>query len=302
VNRRRKILIALGILLFIGIAGIKIWRTFSKASKPVKLLSDVEYVPGSNNPFQTFDLYVPRKAKHQPFPVIVWIHGGAWMSGDKNHPPVKVILEHGYALVSLNYRLTTHEIFPAQIYDCKAAIRFLRAHASEYKLDPDRIGVWGGSAGGHLAALLGTSGDVKALEGDLGNNHVSSRVQAVVDWAGPSDLATIASQAPKNCKVNFKSESSPIAALMGKEHQSQEDYLSASPVHYVSADDPPFFIAHAEDDDVVPVGQARELEAALSKAHVPVQSRITRNGGHSLSKPEFVVETMNFFDKYLRKK
>lgn len=224
------------------------------------------------------------------------------MSGDKNHPPVKVILEHGYALASLNYRLTTHECFPVQIHDCKAAIRFLRAHAAEYKLDPERIGVWGVSAGGHLASLLGTSGDVKELEGSLGNNEVSSRVQAVADWAGPSDLVSIASQAPKHSKIDFKSPSNPVAVLLGADHQEPADYLAASPIHYVSADDPPFFIAHAEDDDVVPVGQSKELESALIKEHVPVQVRITHNGGHSLSKPEFVFETMNFFDKHLAKK
>lgn len=246
------------------------------------------------------DLYVPRKAKHQPYPVIVWIHGGAWMSGDKNHPPAKAILERGYALASLNYRLSPQETFPAQIYDCKAAIRYLRAHAGEYKLDPDRIGVWGASAGGHLAALLGTSGDVKELEGELGNNEMSSRVQAVVEWAGPSDLLSLPSQSGPNSKINFKSENNPVAGLMGKEHGSANDYLKASPVHYVSADDPPFLIIHAQNDDVVPVGQAKELEAALSKVHVQLQCRICHSGGHALSKPEFVNETMDFFDKHLR--
>ena len=142
---------------------------------------DVAYVTNAHQR-QKLDLYVPEKGDG-PFPIIVWIHGGAWMSGDKNGcPPLSSgFVARGYAGVSLDYRLSGDAIFPAQIEDCKAAIRWLRAHAKEYRLDPTRIGVWGASAGGHLVALLGTSGD--SQEFDVGENlDQSSRVQAVSDF------------------------------------------------------------------------------------------------------------------------
>lgn len=299
---RNKILLALLLALLTGLVGFKVWRAFSKSETAYwKCFRDLQYVPGSNNPFQSLDLYLPRKAEGGPVPLIVWIHGGAWMSGDKNHAPLPIILDRGYAVASLNYRLTTTDLHPAQIYDCKAALRFLRAHAAEYKVDPARIGVWGHSAGGHLAALLGTSGDVKELEGDLGNKDISSRVQAVVDWAGPTDFVTCALQAPPNCRIDFKSPSNPIAALMGP-NQSPTAYLAASPIQYVSGDDPPFLILHAQDDDVVPVKQAIELSELLKMKKVKVRSHISTYGGHGLFKPEFVNETMDFFDENLGEK
>src|SRR5205823_8686811 len=114
------------------------------------------------------DLYRPPKAEG-PVPLVIWVHGGGWQNGDKSRTPALDLLARGYAVASINYRLSQHAPFPAQIHDCKAAVRFLRAHAAEYRLDPDRVGAWGMSAGGHLVALLGTSDGVKELEGDLGN-------------------------------------------------------------------------------------------------------------------------------------
>ncbi|HAA77855.1 TPA: lipase, partial [Candidatus Latescibacteria bacterium] len=115
----------------------------------------------------------------KPMPLVVWVHGGAWRKGSKKNPRAKGLLDKRYAVASVQYRLSQEAIFPAQIHDCKAAIRWLRSNAAKYKVDPDRFGVWGVSAGGHLVALLGTSGDVEELEGDLGVTGVSSRVQAV---------------------------------------------------------------------------------------------------------------------------
>jgi len=119
--------------------------------------------------------------------VIVWVHGGAWLGGSKDRCPALSFLRDGFAVASVNYRLSQHALFPAQIEDCKAAVRWLRAQATTYMLDPDRIGVWGASAGGHLVALLGTTGDVK--EFDTGGHLAhSSRVQAVCDFFGPTDF------------------------------------------------------------------------------------------------------------------
>ncbi len=148
---------------------------------------NLEYVKGGHER-QRLDLYVPEKADG-PLPVIVWVHGGAWLTGSKEGGgPALPFVGKGYAVASINYRLSQHAKFPAQIEDCKAAIRWLRANAKTYNLDPGRFGVWGASAGGHLVALLGTSGDVKDLEGNAGTDDQSSRVQAVVDWFGPTDV------------------------------------------------------------------------------------------------------------------
>ena len=300
----RKILLALVLVLLFGFLGMKLWRAWSTAAAKGSVkecVRDIEYVPFSKNPFQTMDFYVPSKARFSPMPVIVWIHGGAWVSGDKNHPPVEVMTARGYAVASLNYRLSQDAQHPAQIFDCKAALRFLRAHAKEINIDPNKIGVWGHSAGGHLAALLATSGDVKELEGELGNNSFSSRVDCAADWAGPTDLVTIASQAPPNCKIDFRSPSNPVAVLMGS-NQPSPAYLEASPVQWVSSDDPPILVLHAQDDDVVPVGQAKEFCEALKKKSVATDCQIKAYGGHGLFKPEFVNETMDFFDRTLGQK
>jgi acetyl esterase/lipase len=159
-----------------------------------------------------------------PFPVIVWIHGGGWQEGDRHGCPAEHLVPRGYAAVSIEYRLTTVAPFPAQIQDCKGAIRWVRAHAREYNFDPERIGVWGASAGGHLAALLGTSSAEKQLEGDTGGNlDQPSNVQAVCDWFGPTDLLKlfkVPDEAPKKADPakdpaqEAKPSSDPFAQML----------------------------------------------------------------------------------------
>src|SRR5687768_12543691 len=152
---------------------------------------DLPYVENGKSS-QSLDLFIPAGATaDKPLPLVVWIHGGGWRQGDKARCLALPLLAHGYAVASINYRLSGEAQFPAQIHDCKAAIRWLRANAKEHGIDADRIGVWGSSAGGHLVALLGTSGDVKELEGELGNAGVSSRVQAVCDFFGPAELSSV---------------------------------------------------------------------------------------------------------------
>jgi acetyl esterase/lipase len=140
------------------------------------------------HPRQVLDLYLP-KSKDK-FPLIIWIHGGAFMGGSKqDHVPLDY-LERRYAVASINYRLSQHALFPAQIEDCKSAVRWLRTHAEKYQLDAERFAAWGESAGGHLAAMLGVSGHVTAFE--VGDHlDVSSRVQAVVDYFGPTDFPRV---------------------------------------------------------------------------------------------------------------
>ena len=156
-------------------------RNAPKLPEGTKSLRNVAYVTNGHERHK-LDLFIPAGTTNA-LPLIIWVHGGAWMGGSKEQCPALPYLQKGYAVASINYRLSQHAIFPAQIEDCKAAVRWLRAHAKENNLDPDRFAVWGASAGGHLVALLGTAGDVKKF--DVGPNlEVSSRVQAVVDCFG----------------------------------------------------------------------------------------------------------------------
>ncbi len=168
---------------------------------------DVEYARPKGLS-QRLDVFVPDGPG--PWPLLVWVHGGGWQNGDKALQATGSQLRQatrGYVVASINYRLSGVAPHPAQIHDCKAAIRWLRLHAAEYRIDPARVGAWGSSAGGHLVALLGTSGDVPALEGDE-NPGASSRVSSVVDWYGPSDLPNMQAQGLP-CSGDHASAASP---------------------------------------------------------------------------------------------
>ena len=220
----------------------------------------------------TLDLYCPEKVSG-PAPVIVWIHGGAWRRGGKRKCPAVALVPDGYAVASIDYRLSSTAPFPAQIEDCKAAVRWLRANAAKYNLDADRIGVWGMSAGGHLAALLGTSGGVPELEGSGDNMQYSSRVQAVCAVAGPTNLPALTNVGPKRM--------SAIEGLLGGPlEKDKAKAIAASPIHYVSKDDPPFLIVHGEGDRVIPVEQSQRLYEALQKAGVNATLKILPQVGH----------------------
>ena len=232
------------------------------------------------------DLYIPDGAT-APLPVIVWIHGGGWAIGDKSLAADAYQLRYprnGYALVSINYRLTNQAIFPAQIHDSKAAIRWIRANAAQYNLDPTRIGVWGSSAGGHLVALLGTSNDVVDLEGSVGTNlQYSSRVQAVVDWFGPTDFLQMDTQAiAQGCSgSNHNSPGSPESVLVGCPIQTCPTVVQrANPLTYLTIDDPPFFIQHGNSDCTVPRGQSQILYNLMQTAGHDSTLTLIPGAGH----------------------
>lgn len=265
----------------------------------VKAMRDLEYAKPGGKP-QLLDLFVPEKADG-PLPLIVWIHGGAWLGGSKNGTPAMGQLRRGYAVASINYRLSQEAIFPAQIHDCKAAIRWLRAHAKEYNLDPKRIGVWGSSAGGHLVALVGTSGDVKELEGDEGNLDQSSRAQAVCDWFGPTDFCQMAAHALPDSKLDHDAAGSPESKLIGGPIQENKDKVAkANPITYVSKDDPPFLIMHGDKDPLVPHHQSELLNDALKKAGVAVTFKTVEGAGHGFGGPDVMKTVEEFFDKHLK--
>jgi len=227
---------------------------------------------------------------------VVFIHGGGWYEGDKSSVPPLPLAEQGYAVASINYRLVDQAIWPAQIHDAKAAIRYLRSNASSYNIDPNRIGVWGMSAGAHLAALLGTSGDVPVLEGKLGLHSVSSRVQAVVDWYGPTDFASIG---------NGESLTDHARGMLerffgGPMSQRKEAAYAASPVSYVSSDDPPFLLMHGDKDTLVPVSQSQQLNSLLMAAGVKTDLIIVQGAGHRMFDDSFFRKVELFFDQTLK--
>jgi acetyl esterase/lipase len=246
------------------------------------------------------DLYSPRKIS-APLPVIIWIHGGSWYRGRKERCPAVRMVDEGYAVASIDYRLTEVAPFPAQIEDCKAAVRWLRANASKYNLDPNRIGVCGFSAGGHLAALLGTSGGVRELEGGGDNLNVSSRVQAVLVVSGPVDFVRLYHDALTTPTETTPKVLAAIKALMGgsiEEHEATA--IAASPLNYISRDDPPFLIIHGEQDATVPVIQCHLLADALKRAGVETTLDIASGRGHGVAVRKFDSVITAFFSKNLK--
>lgn len=272
----------------------------SASAAETRVLRDVPYVE-NGAPSQRLDLLLP--AGEGPRPLVVFIHGGAWKGGDKRNNPAARLAERGYAVASINYRLSQEAVFPAQIHDCKAAIRFLRGKAGEYGIDPDRVAVWGSSAGGHLVALLGVTGDVPALEGTLGVTNQSSRVQAVVNFFGPANLLTMGAQSGPDSRIRHDAPDSPESELIGGAVQENaEKARAASPVTHVSPGDAPMLLVHGDADPLVPVQQSRELHEALRKAGVDSTLRVVPGGGHGNNFPgrELANEVDAFLERVLK--
>lgn len=185
-----------------------------EGAPPQYSVKTVSYVPSLRDNAHAMDIYVPANAK-KPMPAILWIHGGAWRMGSKEDTPAPFFMKSGFLVASINYRFSNKAIFPAQLEDAKAAVRWLRDHAKEYNIDPNRIAAFGNSAGGHLSALLGTTGDITALDGKFGNLKQSSKVQAVVDWCGPSDFLTIAEQGGPRNRLQLNNPEGQVAQLLG---------------------------------------------------------------------------------------
>jgi acetyl esterase/lipase len=231
-----------------------------------QVLTDVAYCTMDGQP-QLLDLYFP--AEGGPWPLVVYVHGGAWMRGDKSEAAGlgAALNAEGYAVAAVNYRLYPAARFPAYIEDVQCAVRFLRAHAAEYNLDPEHFAAMGASSGGHLVALLGTADESAGWEaGEYARQ--SSRVQAVIDQSGPSDLSQ-----------DF--QNGDIATLMIVAFGANQ-IAAASPLTHVTPDDPPFLIIHGDNDGVVEVEQAYILNDALVAAGGPVQLVIVQTGDHAL--------------------
>lgn len=267
---------------------------------------DVRYVSNGDES-QSLDIYYPEKPASTPQPLLVWIHGGGWQGGTKSQPPYLDQLKRGYIVASVEYRFSQKALFPAQIQDCQAAIRWLRANAKKYNIDVERIGAGGASAGGHLVALLGTSGGTNAFPSIGGHADQSDQVQAVCDIFGPTDFWTVVQQADedKNIKNVFKwNDGDPysklIGGVLGKDREKCE---AVSPVHYVSKDSPPFLILHGDRDALVPYAQSVGLAERLSNVGVSVILQKLPGAGHggpAFNLPAIRQLMDDFFDKHLK--
>lgn len=268
-----------------------------------RMFENMAYV-GDGHPRHTLDLYLPANSRPQEkIPLIIWIHGGGWQKGSKDLiARNSFVLEQGFALASINYRLSSEAIFPAQIHDCKAAIRYLRRHARSFGIDATKFGVWGASAGGHLAALAGTSGNAPALEGDLGETKIDSQVQAVCDFYGPTDLITMGQHVRSKPDQQQPPQAWPETKLLGgRIVDHPERARAASPASYVSPGDPPFLFIHGDSDPLVPLDQSVSLQRKLQQAGVRANVITVKGAGHGFFRePEIHDRIVAFFQQHLQ--
>ena len=246
------------------------------AAAKFRLLKDIEYARVDDHRL-LLDLYLPQGVTGPP--LVVWIHGGAWRRGSKSSMPLTQLVDAGFAVASVDYRLSPVAQFPAQIHDCKAAIRFLRGNASKYGFHAKRIAIAGSSAGGHLVALLGVTNGHRELEGDVGDYDTeSSDVHAIVDYYGPTNFLTILPQStPHGLSVRV-----PALQLLLGETPDKRPALArlASPVFHVDANDPPLLMLHGDQDPQVPINQSHELHARYKEQKLPVQFEVVHGGAH----------------------
>lgn len=263
-------------------------------------IADVTYCTPGGVPLK-MDLYFPVEAP-VPWQVLVYAHGGSFTSGDKRKGSgiidIPAMTARGYAVAAINYRLMPAHPFPSEIQDAKCAIRFLRAHTGAYKLKTEEIGIWGGSAGGHLVAMVGlTNGDPVFEAGEY--LEQSSRVDAVVEMFGPTNLVD---------HFNWF-QRWLLRRAFGTDDPSNDLLHRASPVYHVTSAAPPFLILHGEQDSAVPVTQARELHQEFINAGATSTLVIVKNANHNFKptggpiqpgRGEISTTMAGFFDYWLR--
>ncbi len=259
--------------------------------------ADIEYARVGDVSLK-LDLHRPQGERP---PLIVYVHGGAWRGGSKEDVPIGSLMERGYAIASVNYRLSTQAVFPAQVHDIKAAIRFLRANAGVYHINADKIVIIGSSAGGHLAALVGVTNGVKELEGTVGEHlEQSSDVQGIVSFFGASNLQTILSQStPHGLSVRIPA----LKLLLGDTPDKKPELARlASPVAHLDKKDPPLLLLHGDADPQMPPQQSDELAKGYRELGLPVTMIVmpgSRHGGAEFYDDERTVIVSKFLDKVL---
>ena len=265
---------------------------------------DLAYAPLSSA--QALDLYLPNDTPG-PYPCIVAIHGGGFIFGDKRedqlNAPVEAVRQ-GYAVAAVNYRMAGEALFPAPIQDVKAAIRYLRAHAAEFDIDPVRLATWGNSAGGYLAVMAGVTDGVAEFDDPaLGNAEQPSHVQAIIDWFGPVDFRSQDAQLRASGKGRpvHDAPDSPESSLLGVPLPEADEALlrRTNPLTYLGPGLPPFLIQHGADDDLVPVEQSLLLAQALRSVLPESSVRLdiiprSLHGGPNFETPENMARVFAF--------
>lgn len=291
-----------------------------RADLPAANYRNVAYA--STSAAQVLDLYLPKG--NGPFPVVVNIHGGAFIGGDKamlDAPVLARLLAAGYAVASINYRLSGEAPFPAAIQDAKAAVRFLRASAEQFHLDADRFAAFGQSAGGNIAAMLGTTGvstitrngAVAWVDPKLGNTTSSSQVQAVVDWFGPTDFAQmdadLSNQGCATRDLTHNLPGSPESRFLGATVGAAiaiDLVQDANPISYISEQTPPFLIQHGSVDCTVPTGQSQRLASALKAKGIEATLAVQNGAGHGMPAASWMSQAnldrmLTFLDRTLKR-
>lgn len=265
----------------------------------IQVSRDIEFAKVDGHSLK-LDLYRPEGATSPP--LIVWVHGGAWRAGSKDSMPLGELVKRGYAIASVDYRLSPVAKFPAQVHDCKAAIRFLRAKAKQYDFDASQIGIAGSSAGGHLVAEIGVTNGHPKLEGTVGAHlDQSSSVQAIVDYYGPTNFLTILKQStPHGLSVRVPA----LQLLLGSQPEENPALAKlASPVFHVDRNDPPLLMIHGDQDPQVPINQSHELHGRYKLLGLTTQLEVIHGGAHG--GPQFYDDARinlvdRFFDRHLR--
>ena len=241
-----------------------------------KRINDIQYAMLGDHALQ-LDLHLPGETNQSP--LVVWVHGGAWRSGSKNKMPLGFLVDAGFTVASVDYRLSPVAKFPAQVHDCKAAIRFLRAKSKTYGYAADRIGIAGSSAGGHLVAEIGVTNNHAELEGTVGDHpDQSSSVHAIADYYGPTNFKTILKQStPHGLSVRVPA----LDLLLGGGPEAKPKLAElASPVFHVDEKDPPLLLIHGDQDPQVPINQSHELHAKYKEMKLDVQFEVVHGGAH----------------------
>jgi acetyl esterase/lipase len=285
----KRLLAALSVLtLFPAIAD-------SQESAPIELLRDLVF---TGKGAKQLKLDLARPTGDGPYPAVFCLHGGGWVAGDRHQmeQTIKVLAAHGYVAVSPDYRLAPDDPFPASLEDCKAAVRWLRANATRFKVNTNRIGALGFAAGGHLACLLGVTEKTDGFEGKGGNEAESSRVQAVVSFFGPTNLART-DWDPEAIEKNL------VPLLGGKLEERAEAYRKASPLTYARKGSPPFLFIHGAEDRIVLPAHSQEMAEKLKAAGGTARVVLLEGEGHPLRDKlrEGLAEMMAFFDDQLKR-
>ena len=260
----------------LALAALACFSSRAAETNQARAVRDVTFVNAGDVALK-FDLHLPETTPRSP--TIVWVHGGAWRSGSKTSMPLGKLVEAGYAVASVDYRLSTQARFPAQIHDIKAAIRFLRGHGADWKLPTNHIVIAGDSAGGHLAALVGVSNGHDELEGSLGDyRKQSSAVQGILSFYGGANLTTILKQStPHGLSVRVPA----LDLLLGGQPEAVPELARlASPVFHVDRSDPPLLLLHGDQDPQMPINQAHELMGAYKKLDLPAHLEVVHGAAH----------------------